>query len=266
MSPDRLYEGHVSHVRLRPVTHALRYRVFALLLDVEALPGLGRRHRLLSHNRRNLFEIRDADHGDGTPLAGWLRRLAQESPEGRQVVRFAMLCYPRVLGYVFNPITVYYGYDAGGRIRLMIYEVNNTFGQRRTYVLPATPDAHGHVHQGCEKALYVSPFNDVSGRYSFNLDTPGAALALGVALRDSGGALLKAHFAARGRTLSDRALLGATLRTGWLTAKVMTGIHWEALRLWLKGLRPRPRPRGPKAAVSHAPAPAVQETDACSRN
>ncbi len=270
--PDMIYEGEVRHTRLRPVTHALRYRVFALLVDVGELGGLGARHRILSHNRRNLLEIRDADHGDGGPIGDWLFRLAAASPGGGLVRRFEMLCYPRVLGYVFNPVTVYYGYDAGGRICLMVYEVNNTFGQRRTYVLPARPDAKGHVHQTCDKALYVSPFNDVSGAYSFNLTTPGEQLGLGVALRDAGGPLLKAHFAARGRPLTDRALLGALLRTGWLTAKVMTGIHYEALRLWAKGLRLKPRPRGPVSAVSHgvpirqgAPT-AVQEAEACSPN
>ncbi|MFZ2102465.1 MAG: DUF1365 domain-containing protein, partial [Oricola sp.] len=160
-----------------------------------------------------------------------------------------MLCYPRILGYAFNPITVYYGLDAGDRVCLTVYEVNNTFGERHTYVLPAVQEHDAPIAQSCAKRLYVSPFNGPKGTYSFHLTPPLDELTVGVALRDADGPVLKAHFHGRRQPLTDAALLRALARTGWLTVKVMVAIHYEALKLWLKGLRLRPRPAAPASAI-----------------
>lgn len=239
---EAIYLGTVRHTRLRPVEHRLRYRVFSLMFDCDMLQTINGRFRLLSYNRPNLFSLQDADHGEGRPLRDYLPDLASRAGCGGDVVRFMMLCFPRVLGYVFNPLTVYYGFDGNDRLRLLIHEVNNTFGQRATYVLPVADGQQRTIAQAHEKRLYVSPFNGASGQYSFRVTPPDDRLTLGVALRDGEGPVLKALFTGERRPLSDRELLKALGRTGWLTAKVTAGIHLEAARLWLKGLRPRARP------------------------
>ncbi len=247
MLDGALYEGFVVHRRVRPVAHRLRYRVFSLLVDVDRLEQLDRRLRLLSVNRANLISLHTRDHGDGS---GDLRRHLDRAagPAGTSVTRYRMLCYPRILGYAFNPLTVYYGTDADDRLRVTIYEVNNTFGERTTYTLPAEPLDDGSVRQSCAKRMHVSPFNDVTGRYTFRLTEPGQRLTVGIALRDEAGPVLNATFAAERRPLTDAALVAALARTGWMTAKVIVGIHVEAARLWMKGLKVYRRPRAQSQA------------------
>lgn len=254
-SASALYEGVVVHKRVRPVQHALRYRVFSLLLDCEELPDLDRRLRLFSYNRFNVFSLYDRDHGDGTALHSYLQAIAAQSGQDG-IERFLMLCYPRMLGYGFNPVTVYFGMSAEGRPKLIIYEVNNTFGERKSYVIPVPEDAAtSTVNQNCRKAFYVSPFNSVDGRYSFHLTPPGEEVTVGIALDNDQGPVLKAYFRGMRSDLSDSSLLTALLRTGWLSVKVIAAIHFEAVKLWLKGLRPTKRPPPPETAVAFIPTP-----------
>ena len=242
-----LYRGTVTHKRFAPVRHALRYTVFNVLLDVDRLDGL--RVRWLSHNKWNLFSIHDSDHGDGSPLPAYLRGLLAKSPGGDRAARIFMFCYPRVLGYVFNPLTVYFCYDLEGSLTHLIYEVNNTFGDRNSYVIPAKTVADV-IEQGCAKALYVSPFNAVEGRYAFHVRPPGASITVGVALRDARGPCLNAYVTGERRALSDGNLLRMFFGFPLMTLKVIGGIHWEALKLWLKGLRIKPRPPRPAPPYS----------------
>jgi DUF1365 family protein len=132
----------------------------------------------------------------------------------------------------------------------VIYEVNNTFGQRKTYVLPAEADGNGMISQSCRKRLYVSPFNDVSGSYDFHITPLADDLTVGIALKDDAGPLLKAYFRGRRKQLTTANLLRALRRTGWMTVKVIAGIHYEAAKLWLKGMRPVRRPPGPNNPIT----------------
>lgn len=255
-----LYEGTVVHKRVRPVQHALRYRVFSLLLDCDELPALSRRLRLFSYNRFNLFSLYDRDHGDGTRLPDYLHSVAARSGQAN-IERFLMLCYPRMLGYGFNPVTVYFGLNANGTPVLVIYEVNNTFGERKSYVIPVADTAcDGVVSQTCRKTFYVSPFNTAEGRYSFHVSPLGEELTVGIALENDAGPVLKAYFRGRRSELSDRTLAAALVRTGWLSVKVVAAIHFEALKLRLKGLRIRKRPPPPEAAIAFLPTPRENET------
>lgn len=255
-----LYVGNVVHKRLRPIEHALSYRVFALLLDCDALSDYDAKLRWFSYNKRNLVSVHDRDHGDGqTPLATYLRAVAGNAARDAQISRFMMLCYPRVFGYGFNPITVYFGLDENERILLMIYEVNNTFGGRKSYVIPVHPRACSTISQEIEKQFYVSPFNAVEGRYRFAVMPRDKALTVGVALHTELGATLKAHFRGDRRDLTDRNLITQLLSTGWLSVKVISAIHYEAVKLWLKGLRVQPRPENPKEPVSYARADASRQ-------
>ena len=262
-----LYTGDVIHKRLRPVPHALRYRVFALYAGLDELAALDRSLRWFSLGRFNMASFDPRDHGGAGPaargqrdphrdLADLERRMTEvaDAALGRGVARrISILCYPRVLGYAFNPVTTYFVEDAAGRLRLMIYEVNNTFGERHTYVLPVEANpAGGALAQEARKVFYVSPFNQVEGRYGFRVTRPGETVTLGVSLKTADGPLLKAHFHGRRRPLDDRTIAAAFFRMPLMTLKVIAGIHLEAARLWLKGLRIVRRPKPPASPFSIA--------------
>lgn len=246
-----LYFGEVVHARMRPIHHALRYKVFSLLFDLSDLDALEKRLRFFSRNRFNLLSLYDKDFGNGGPdLNHYVQSIAAKSGITAKIDRFTMLAYPRILGFAFNPITVYFGFDATEKVCLTIYEVHNTFGERKSYVLPASPDANGLIWQQCPKQLFVSPFNKVEGTYSFHITPLDEDITIGVALKDSDGAKLRAHFRGTREPLTDKNLLWALARTGWMTINVVAGIHWEALKLWLKGMKPVRRPPGPEKPVS----------------
>ena len=224
--------------------------MFSVFLDCSEIGRAAGALRLFSYNKFNLFSLHDSDHGDGTRLASYLSGVSKTAGHGEDIQRFMMLCYPRILGYAFNPITVYFGLDADDDIRLMIYEVNNTFGQRRSYVLPVSDTNTDLITQTCRKRMYVSPFNTDDGSYQFAVTRPGESLTIGVALRTNLGATMKAHFHGARRDLNDANLLKAAARTGWMTLKVTVAIHYEALRLWLKGLKVKTRPASPTDPIS----------------
>lgn len=251
-----IFDGDVVHVRLRPKAHKLRYRVFSLLLDVDEIDGLARRSRLFSRNRFNVVSFHDRDHGagDGVPVAEQARSVFREAGLDGATHRISLLAYPRVLGYVFNPLSVYYGYGAEGELEGVIYEVNNTVGERKSYVVAAGCARDGVYAHGCTKDMYVSPFTPANAAYGFRLTAPGRDLLVGVSLRDGEGAILRTHFRGTGRPFSDRALLSALVRHPMLTLKVVGAIHWEALRLFLKGVPVVRRHRSPRYSISWKPA------------
>lgn len=252
-----LFVGKVMHQRLRPLRHRLAYGMFTLLLDIDELAALNARLRWFSVGRFNLFSFQPADHGDGSAHdAAGLRahvdaRLVDAGlPTGGAIKLLAM---PRILGYAFNPLSVWFCHAPGGELQALVYEVNNTFGQRHSYLIQVAPDqrAGGLVTQRCDKQLYVSPFLGMDLHYRFRIEPPASALSLGVSVHDADGesagtAVLNARLDATRRPLTDAALLRVFLTHPLLTLKVVGGIHWEALKLWLKGARLQPRPAAPE--------------------
>lgn len=245
-----IYVGTVGHTRVRPRIHKLKYQVFSCLFDCDRLEETSRKLRLFSYNRGNLFSLHDRDFGNGGPIGDYLKQISHDAGMADEIERYSMLCYPRIFGYAFNPLTVYFGYDKAGDVSLIVYEVNNTFGERKTYVIRAGSNENGVIAQECEKEFYVSPFNATEGKYSFHVTPPGEELTVGVALRNQDGPILKAYFRGERHELSDTGLLKGLLRTGWMTVKVTAGIHIEAARLWMKGLRLVPRPPAPESPVT----------------
>lgn len=245
-----IYRGGVMHRRLRPRAHRLKYRVFWLLLDLDEIDSLDRRLRFFSRNRFNLLSFHDRDHGDG---AGSALRPQIEALLGRAGIDIAggairLLTMPRVLGYVFNPISLYYCHDADGRIVAMVYEVTSTFGLRHAYVIPVALEdqAPGLIRQDTAKALYVSPFMGMEMDYAFRGRAPGECLDLSIDGSDAEGLLITAVMYGERRPLDDRALLAAASAFPFMTLKVVAAIHWEALKIWLKGVgltrQPPPAP------------------------
>jgi DUF1365 family protein len=234
-----LYAGGVVHQRLRPRRHRLQRRIFWLLLDLEEIDRLDRRLKLFSRNRRNLFAFFDRDHGDGSGRPLRVQVEARLAAIGVDIAGGAvrLLTMPRVLGYVFNPISVYYCHAADGRLAALSYEVSSTFGERRWYDLAIAPGPNdGAFRQSCAKTLYVSPFMEMEMRYRFRGGAPGQRVGLTVGCDDARGPLLTASLWGERRPLTDRALAGAALAFPLMTLKVVAAIHWEAFLLWLKGV------------------------------
>jgi len=246
-----LYSGLVSHTRVKPRKHRLAYRVFMLLIDLDELPGL--KLKTLGVGRFNLFgfDARRFGDGSGRPLKAQIESTLSDAgiATGGPV---RMLAMPQILGRAFNPLTVYFCHAADGGLSAILYEVNNTFGERHSYLIPA-PNA-ALIKQGCGKAFYVSPFMDMDLTYAFRILRPEERVLVAVDTSDTEGLVLAASFSGERRELTDRALLKAWLTHPWMTIGVVAAIHIEALQIWLKGETVRVRPKKPERFVTVAPA------------
>ncbi len=248
-----IYVGKVTHRRLRPRIHALAYRVYMLLLDLDEVDRLDL--RVLRRGRFGLMSFDPRDHGDGsaTPLKiqteRRLRLAGVEGPLG--AVR--LLTMPRVLGYGFNPISLYFCHRPDGDLMAVVHEVTNTFGERHAYVAPTQGAGRIHRHTA-PKRLHVSPFMDIDMGYAFRLSEPGETVEVLIDLNDSEGLRLATAFTGARRPLTDGQLLRAWLTHPLLTLKVIAGIHWEALRIWTRGVayRRKPAPPTEPATVARA--------------
>ena len=248
-----LYFGDVMHARLKPIGHRFCYRVMSLLIDLDRLDPADRQSRLFGVNRAALYSFNEADHGerDGSSLRVYAQRRAAERGIDLAGGRVLLLCYPRLLGYTFNPLSAYFCYRAGGELALIIYEVRNTFGDIHCYVLPIKPGeiSAAGVRQQHDKLFYVSPFIDMAMRYHFRVSPPGDNVKLRILETDREGPLLAATFSGRRRALTTATLLRSFFSLPLATLKIVVAIHWEALRLWLKGARLVPRPTAAPASA-----------------
>jgi DUF1365 family protein len=250
-----LYVGRVMHQRLRPRRHKFGYRGFWFVFDLDEIDALARRLSLFSHNRFNLFSFHDRDYGDrtGAPLRPQIERhmaAAELAPDGGAI---RLLTLPRVFGYVFNPLSVFFIHGADGGLRAILWEVSNTFGERHAYLIPVADRDSRAIRQSCSKRLHVSPFLDMDMTYHFRVAPPAARTLISIVAADAEGALLVAAMGGGRRELGDGALLRAFVRVPLMTLKVIGAIHWEALRLWLKGMVPRSSPPPPRSPVTVAP-------------
>ena len=248
-----LYSGVVGHTRLRPRTHRLRYKIFMLLLDLDEAEGLSRTRRLFGYNRRALVSFHDRDHldGSGLPLRDQVQAALARAGLDLGGGPIRLLCMPRVLGFVFNPISVYFCHHADGSLGAMLYEVNNTFGQRHSYLIPVQGRAEGRpIEQSCAKAFHVSPFMDMAMRYDFTVEPPGDDVRLIVDGADAEGPMIATAFRGRRSELTDGGILKAFLAHPLLSLAVLAAIHWEAVKLLAKGVRLKPSPPAPRDPIT----------------
>ncbi|MFY9628909.1 MAG: DUF1365 family protein [Methylocystis sp.] len=247
-----LYVGMVAHRRLRPKAHSLSYRIFSFLLDIDELPQLDKKLRFFSIGGFNLFGFRPKDHlsGETDDLRGEIEAILRDAGMEPDVGAIRLLAMPRILGHGFNPLSIFFCHHADGALRAILYEVNNTFGQRHCYLFPVSRAENGVMRHACPKQFYVSPFIAMDMNYSFSIQAPDENFSISISVADADGVLLNAVQNLRRRPLSDRELLRVFVTHPLLTLKVVAGIHFEALLIWLKGVSLHVRPPPPDRPVT----------------
>lgn len=251
MSEAALYWTRISHRRLGRPAYRFVYALAYCLLDIDTLDATARRLQFFGHNRFNLWSFHDCDHGDGGGLRAWAETCLR--PFGVELCggRIRLLTLPRVLGFVFNPISLWYCEHADGSLRAVIAEVNNTFGERHSYVLASGGEplpAEARFEKA--KCFHVSPFMGLEGRYRFALSAASERLRLVIHEYQREQPVMVATLAGERRVLNDRAILALILRMPWMTLKVVAAIHWQAVKIWWGGAELHRKPAPPINEVS----------------
>jgi hypothetical protein len=244
-----IYEGTVTHMRWKPMQHRLQFGLFSLLLDLDELPRLSR-IPFFSHNRKNLVSFYDRDHGprDGSDLRRWITAEMETAGIEDPLGAIRVLVIPRILGYQFNPLTVWFIEGENATLRWVLYEIHNTFGDAHSHLVEVA-DERIHEH-GFAKEMHVSPFFAVEGDYRVRIGSPGDRFTMSIEYRTEGTRAMTAALRGDRLPLTASNLLGAVVRYPLLTFRVMAAIHWEAAKLWAKGAVFRKRPAPPVDAVS----------------
>ena len=229
-----IYNGIVTHHRLKPVKHSLKYNTFSLLVDLDELEKLHKDIKIFSFNKFNLFSFYNKDHGprDGSSLKEWVLENLKKFNINGNILKIKLLCYPRIFGYVFNPLSIFYCYDTE-RLRAIFYEVKNTFNEQHTYIFKVID--HGKIEQKCKKKFYVSPFMNMNTYYNFRLLNPNKKLSVFIKQTDDQGAILTATQVGDKKEFSLKQLLINFFKYPLMTIKIITSIHFEAFLLWRKG-------------------------------
>ncbi|MCC5979305.1 MAG: DUF1365 domain-containing protein [Salinarimonas sp.] len=256
-APAAFYRGAIMHARLRPRFHRFRYEAFLMHVDLDGLDETASRMRFFSRNRFNLMSLHEADHLPGEPgetladraRAAFATRGIPLPPQAR----ITLLALPRILGYAFNPISIYHARDGQGRSLGVLYEVRNTFGERHLYAAAAGPEGRLARH-GARKAFHVSPFLPMDLDYRFDFLPPGARTRLRILEHDAEGLILTAAFAGKRLQACDANLLRLFFRLPLMSLKVILGIHVEAFRLWLKGIPVHGHPGNPRGEAAQGDA------------
>lgn len=250
MTAAALYVGETWHRRFAPRSHEFRYRLFQLLIDIDQLDQAFAGLTWIRLGRQGPMSFEPSDHGDrqSHDLRPWVVDTLDRAGVQASATTIRLLCFPRVLGFVFNPLSIFFVHAADGRLEAIVYEVNNTFGQTHAYVIPATGGER--QTQRAAKRFYVSPFYGVEGEYRFDISAPGEAFDLRIVKAVNGRPDFVATQAMTREPLTDQSLRALFWSIPLMTVKVAVGIHWEALRLFLKGAPFGARPPGSDTGLS----------------
>jgi len=235
-----IYNGFVSHTRFKPVKHSLKYNTFSLLIDLDELNILSKNNLIFSFNRFNIFSFYNKDHGDrdGMCLKKWVKNNLNKFGIAQDINTIKLLCYPRIFGYVFNPLSIFYCYK-DKNLKAILYEVKNTFNEQHTYIFKV--NSNHVISQKCKKKFYVSPFMDMETYYKFDLLNPDENLSVNIKQTDKDGIILTAVQKGEKKAFNFKQLLINFLIYPLMTFKIIGAIHYEALRLWKKGAKYRSR-------------------------
>ena len=229
-----IYNGEVNHTRFKPVKHFLNYKTFSLFIDLDEIEQLDKSISIFSHNKFNIFSFYNKDHGDrdGSCLKKWvISNLKKYKIEGN-ISKIKILCYPRIFGYVFNPLSIFYCYE-NEKLKSIFYEVKNTFNEQHTYIFKIKDGEE--IKQKCKKKFYVSPFMDMETFYNFKLIDPNQRLSVMIKQTDAEGTVLTATQTGDKKEFNFKQLLINFFRYPLMTLKIISSIHFEALLLWKKG-------------------------------
>ena len=233
-----IYNGTVIHKRFKPKTHYFKYNVFSLLIDLSELDQLNNKIKFFSYNKFNLVSFYEKDHGDrdGKSLIDWVKKNLDDNNVSSENIKIKLLCYPRILGYVFNPLSVFYVYDIDERIICILYEVKNTFGEQHTYIFRVNDDKNLYQHN-CLKKFHVSPFIEMDCKYFFRILKPGEKISVIIDQYQTNEKILYASQDGKRVEFSTKELIKSYISHPLMTFKIISAIHYEAFKLWLKGIR-----------------------------
>ena len=232
-----IYNGKVIHRRFKPKEHYFKYSVFSLLIDIDELKIIENKIKIFSYNKFNIISFFDKDHGprDGTSVKEWVIKNLRDIGIENHKIQIKLLCYPRIFGYVFNPLSVFFIYDESSRLIAILYEVKNTFGEQHTYIFK-TEDEKVIIND-CSKKFHVSPFIEMECHYYFRVLKPSDKISVIIDQKDKDGKLLYASQDGKASELNEKNLLTSYISHPLMTFKIIAAIHYEALKLWLKGIK-----------------------------
>ena len=233
-----IYSGFVTHERLKPKRHFFKYKTFSLLIDLNEIENIEKKIKFFSYNKFNILSFYNLDHGfrDGSSLVDWVKKTLKKTKLNFNLGKIELLCYPRFFGYVFNPLSVFYCYDKKTKLKAVLYEVKNTFNEQHTYVFRCNTSSNLILHK-CNKKFYVSPFIKMKTFYNFRLLKPGKKLNILIQQKDPDGLLLIARQVGKRLDLTSKNLFFQFLKHPLMSIKVILAIHFEAFRLWFKGIK-----------------------------
>jgi len=233
-----IYSGFVTHERFKPKKHFFSYKTFSLLIDLNEIEDIEKKIKFFSYNKFNILSFYNLDHGnrDGSSLIKWVKNTLKKSKLNFKIGKIKLLCYPRFFGYVFNPLSVFYCYDINFKLKAILYEVKNTFNEQHTYIFRCSTSSNLILHK-CNKKFYVSPLIEMETFYNFRLLKPGKKLNVLIKQNDKKGLLLIARQTGKRLNLSSKNLFFEFLKHPLMSFKVILAIHFEAFRLWSKGIK-----------------------------
>ena len=233
-----IYKGIVTHRRFKPKRHFFNYKIFSVLFDLDELKDLEKKISIFSLNKFNVFSFYNKDHGnrDGSDIKNWVKNNLKKFNINFEVSKIKLLCFPRIFGYVFNPLSIFYCYNEKSELRAILYEVKNTFNEQHTYIFQVKNNSK-IITQSCNKKFYVSPFMEMETSYNFRLSEPKETLSVFIKQKDNDGMLLSACQIGKKEQISTKRLLVNFLKHPMMTIKIIMAIHFEALRLWKKGVK-----------------------------
>jgi len=233
-----IYNGTVIHKRFKPKIHYFKYKVFSLLIDLSELEYLSKKIKFFSHNKFNLVSFYEKDHGnrDGSSLVSWVKKNLKDNNINSEDVKIKLLCYPRILGYVFNPLSVFYIYNIDEKLICILYEVKNTFGEQHTYIFKVDNNQNLYQHN-CSKKFHVSPFIEMNCKYFFRLLKPGEKISVIIDQYQTDEKILYASQDGQRVDFNTKELIKSYLKHPLMTFKIISAIHFEAFKLWLKGIK-----------------------------